>query len=103
MSVSVLSPDERPSLFPLEVPAAAAAAAFVVVGSEEVAGDSVSSLDEFGVALSQWRRFVTFMVWTLSSDFSCTFYLLCWYLELHILNTTMCIFSGTNGLQPKPS
>ena len=64
----MLSPDERPSLFPLEVPAAAAAA-FVVGGSEEVAGDSVSSLDEFGVALSQWRSFVTVVICALRSDF----------------------------------
>ena len=58
----MLSPDERPSFFPLEVPAAPAEAAFAVVGSEEVAGDSVSSLEEFGVALSQSRSFVTIMI-----------------------------------------
>ena len=35
-----------------------------VVGSEEVAGDSVSSLDEFGVALSEWWGFVTIVICT---------------------------------------
>ena len=52
MSVSVLSPDERPSVL-LEVPAVAEdPLALAVVGSEEVAGDSVSSREEFGVALN---------------------------------------------------
>ena len=57
MSVSVLSPDERPSLL-LEVPVAVAALV-IIVGSEEVAGDKVSSRDEFGVALSKWWGFDT--------------------------------------------
>ena len=48
MSVSVLSPDERPSLLLLDV---TLAAFVVVVIVEEVAGDSVSSRDEIGVAL----------------------------------------------------
>ena len=53
MSVSVLSPDERPSVL-LEVPVVTAdPLALAVVGSEEVAGDSVSSREEFGVALNE--------------------------------------------------
>ena len=52
MSVSVLSPDERPSLLLLDV----TLAAFVVVAVEDVAGDSVSSRDEIGVALHRKDR-----------------------------------------------
>ena len=37
----------------------AVAALVIIVGSEEVAGDKVSSRDEFGVALSKWWGFDT--------------------------------------------
>ena len=55
MSVSVLSPDERPSVL-LDVPVVTAdPLALAEVGSVEVAGDSVSSREEFGVALNEWK------------------------------------------------